>query len=104
MTVPSRARICSTAGLNIDETFAYFRLPRAHHKHLKSTNLLERLNQEIIPRALLMRIFPDEGSCFRMGQALAVETHEEWVDENRCLNMNLLREHLKCPPLQTHAA
>ena len=25
----------------------FHRLPRAHHKHLKSTNLIERLNQEI---------------------------------------------------------
>ena len=47
---------------------------------------------------LLVRIFPDEASCLRLVQALAVETHEEWVDENRYLNMDLLREHLKRPP------
>jgi putative transposase len=83
---------------NIDETFAFYRLPRAHHKHLKSTNLLERLNQEIKHRTLLVRIFPDEASCLRLVQALAVETHEEWVDENRYLNIDLLRGHLKRPP------
>lgn len=27
----------------------------------------------------------------------AVETHEEWVDENRCLDMDLLRKHRKRP-------
>ena len=32
---------------NIEETFSFYRLPLAHHKHLKSTNMLERLNQEI---------------------------------------------------------
>ncbi len=52
----------------------------AHHKHLKSTNLLERLNQEIKRRTLMVCIFPDEASCLRLVQALAVETHEEWVD------------------------
>lgn len=91
-------KLCTWVEANIDETFAFYRLPRAHHKHLKSTNLLERLNQEIKRRTLLVRIFPDEASCLRLVQALAVETHEEWVDENRYLNMDLLREHLKRPP------
>src|ERR687885_2144636 len=32
---------------NVEETFTYYRLPRQHHKHMKSTNMLERLNEEI---------------------------------------------------------
>ena len=32
---------------NIDETLTFYRLPRQHHKHLKSTNMLERPNEEI---------------------------------------------------------
>jgi hypothetical protein len=32
---------------NIEETLSFYRLPRQHHKHLKSTNMLERLNEEI---------------------------------------------------------
>ena len=57
--------------------------------------MLERLNQEIKRRTLLVRIFPDEASCMRLVRALAVEIHEEWVDEHRYLDMELLREHLK---------
>ena len=57
--------------------------------------MLERLNQEIKRRTLLVRIFPDEASCLRLVRALAVEIHEEWVDEHRYLDMELLREHLK---------
>ncbi len=97
-------KLCGWVEANIDETFAFYRLPRAHHKHLKSTNLLERLNQEIKRRTLLVRIFPDEASCLRLVQALAVETHEEWVDENRYLNMDLLRDHLKRTLPQPKAA
>ena len=97
-------KLCAWVEANIDETFAFYRLPRAHHKHLKSTNLLERLNQEIKRRTLLVRIFPDEASCLRLVQALAVETHEEWVDENRYLNMDLLRDQHKHPAPQTRAA
>jgi transposase-like protein len=30
---------------------------RQHHKHLKSTNMLERLNEELRPRTRVVRIF-----------------------------------------------
>jgi hypothetical protein len=35
---------------SIEETFTFYRLPRQHHKHLKSTNMLERLNGVSVPR------------------------------------------------------
>jgi len=38
---------------------SFYRLPRAHHKHLKSTNMLERLNEEIKRRTRVVRIFPN---------------------------------------------
>ena len=88
-------KLCDWVEANIEETLTFYRLPRAHYKHLKSTNLLERLNQEIKRRTLLVRIFPNEASCLRLVRALAVEIHEEWIDENRYLDMELLREHLK---------
>ena len=47
---------------NIIETLTFYRLPRAHHKHLKSTNMLERLNEEIKRRTLVVRIFPNTES------------------------------------------
>jgi len=31
--------------MSCGEWHAFYRLPRAHHKHLKSTNMLERLNE-----------------------------------------------------------
>jgi hypothetical protein len=49
---------------NIDETLTFYRLPRQHHKHLKSTNMLERLNEEIMRRTHVVRIFPNGESCF----------------------------------------
>ena len=44
---------------NIEETLTFYRLPRQHHKHLKSTNMLERLNEEIKHRTHVVRIFPN---------------------------------------------
>ncbi|MEM9726778.1 MAG: transposase [Pseudomonadota bacterium] len=47
----------------IDETFIH-RLPRRHHKHLKSANMLERLNEEIKWRTYVLRICPNaESAC-----------------------------------------
>ena len=80
---------------NIVETLTFYRLPRAHHKHLKSTNMLERLNEEIKRRTLVVRIFPNTESCLRLIRALCVETHETWLEDNRYLNMMLLAEQKK---------
>ena len=90
-------KLCAWAEAHIEETFTFYRLPQAHHKHLKSTNLLERLNQEFKRRTHIVRIFTDEACCLRLICALAVETHEEWIDGNRYLNMEPLRALLKKP-------
>jgi transposase-like protein len=79
----------------IEETFTYYRLPRQHHKHLKSSNMLERLNEEIKRRTYVVRIFPNAESCLRLVRALAIETHENWIEANRYINMDDLREHNK---------
>jgi putative transposase len=88
-------KLCDWAEDNIEETLTYYRLPLAHHKHLKSTNMLERLNQEIKRRTHVVRIFPNTESCLRLVRALAVETHENWLEGTRYLNMQHLFEHKK---------
>jgi transposase-like protein len=80
---------------NIEETLTYFRLPLVHRKHMKSTNMLERLNEEIRRRTYVVRIFPNAESCLRLVRALTVERHEAWLEDHRYLNMDLLKEHKK---------
>ena len=89
------ARLCAWVEDNIGETLSFYSLPLGHHKHLKSTNMLERLNEEIKRRTRVVRIFPNEQSCLRLIRALAVETHEDWIEAHRYLVMNLLYEHKK---------
>jgi putative transposase len=86
-------KLCNWVEANIEETFAFYRLPVEHHKHMKSTNMLERLNQELKRRTLVVRIFPNAASCLRLVRALAVEIHEDWIEATRYLNMELLAEH-----------
>src|SRR5260370_11278207 len=78
---------------NLEETLTYYWLPLAHHKHMKSTNMLERLNQEIKRRTHVVRIFPNAESCLRLVRALAVETHENWLEASRYLNIEHLKGH-----------
>lgn len=89
------AKLCAWVEDNIEETFTFYRWPLAHHKHLKSTNMLERINQELKRRTNVVRIFPDPDSCLRLIRALAVEIHEDWIEQHRYLDMDLLREHRK---------
>jgi transposase-like protein len=53
--------------------------------------MLERLNEEIKRRTLVVRIFPNTASCLRLVRALAVEMHENWIEATRYLNMQLLK-------------
>lgn len=62
---------------------------------MKGTNVLERLNQELKHRTHVARIFPHAASCLRPVRGLAVETHENWLETIRYLNMEHLKEHKK---------
>jgi putative transposase len=85
-------KLCAWVEDNIEETLSFYRLPAQHHRHMKSTNLLERVNEELKRRTLVVRIFPNGASCLRLIRALAVEMHENWIEAMRYLNMDLLRE------------
>jgi len=88
-------KLCDWVEGNIEETFTFYRLPRQHHKNLKSTNMLERLNEELKRRTLVVRIFPNADSCLRLVRALAAEIHENWIEAMRYLNMDALTEQKK---------
>jgi putative transposase len=89
------SKLCDWVEENMKETLTYYRLLLAHHKHMKSTNMLERFNQELKRRTHVVRIFPNTESCLRLVRALAVETHENWLEGTRYLNMQHLTEHKK---------
>jgi len=89
---PRHPKLCDWVEANIDSTLTFYQLPHSHHKHLKSTNMIERLNQQIKARTQVARIFPSDASCLRLILALAVEQHEEWLEGHRYLNMAPLAE------------
>lgn len=80
-------RFCDWVQGSIGETFTFLTLPRAHHRSMKSSNVLERLNEEIKRRTRVVRIFPNSESCLRLVRALCSETHDSWASGTRYLDM-----------------
>ena len=69
-----------------EEILAVYALPEHHRKRMRTTNMLERFNEEILRRTRVIRIFPNEQSCIRLVSALAMEENENWM-ERKYLNM-----------------
>ena len=84
-----RAVTCLEAGL--EDALAVLALPEKYRRRLKSTNMQERLIQEIRRRERVIRIFPNEESAHRLIGALVAEIHEEWQDR-RYLDMSDFHE------------
>ena len=78
---------------HIEECLTCLAFPESHRRRIRTTNGLERLNQEIKRRSRVVRIFPNRESCLRLVTALAVEASEEWVTGRRYLDMRELKEH-----------
>jgi len=62
-----------------EEILTVYQLPLLHRRFMKSTNMLERYNQELKRRTRVVRIFPHQEYCLRLVTAMAMETSEEWM-------------------------
>jgi len=75
----------------LEDALAVLALPEKYRRRLKSTNMQERLIQEIRRRERVIRIFPNEDSAERLIGALLGEIHEEWQGR-RYLDMSDFHE------------
>jgi transposase-like protein len=73
---PKVARLLEEHG---EEILGVYALPEAHRKRMRTTNMLERQNQELKRRTRVVRVFPHEQSCLRLIAALLMETNQEWM-------------------------
>ena len=78
---------------HIEECLSCLAFPEGHRRRIRTTNGLERLNQEIKRRSRVVRIFPNREACLRLVAAFAIEQSEEWVTGRRYLDMRELKEH-----------
>lgn len=71
-----------------EDAIAVLDLPKRYHKRLRTTNGVERLNQEIRRRERVIRIFPNRDSVIRLVGAVLIEIDENWTSGRRYLNMD----------------
>jgi putative transposase len=72
---------------NLPQSLTVFALPLAHQKRLRTSNGLERVNQELKRRTRVARVFPNEASLLRLVSALLAETSDDWESGKIYLNM-----------------
>jgi len=72
---------------NIPEGLTVFRAPARHRRRLRTTNCVERVNEEIKRRTRVARLFPNEESLLRLVSAVLSEISEEWETGRAYLNM-----------------
>ena len=77
---------------NIPEGLSVFALPSKHRKRMRTTNMLERLHEEIKRRTRVARLFPNEASLLRLVSAIEIEISEDWLAGKRYLDMNVEME------------
>jgi transposase-like protein len=70
-----------------DDVMAVLSLPPGYRKRLRTTNSIERLNEEIRRRERVIRIFPNEASITRLIGALLLDHHERWISGKAYFSM-----------------
>jgi len=75
-------KACETLDDGFEDAFQYTVAGKGYNR-LKSTNLLERLNEEVRRREKVIRISPNQASANRLIGAILMDKHEEWIGSNR---------------------
>lgn len=70
-----------------EDAMAVMALPERYRKRLRTTNGVERLNQEVRRRERVIRIFPNEESAIRLIGAVLMEIDEAWSTGHRYFDM-----------------
>jgi len=82
-------KLVSWAEIALPEGFTVFSFDEKLRKRLPTSNVVERLNKEILRRSSVATMLPNEASCLRLVTAVVMEISEDWIVSNRCwLSMN----------------
>jgi putative transposase len=74
---PKLENAINTLEEGFEDAIQYLNEPTKYHHHIRSTNSLERLNQEVRRRERVIRIFPNTQSAFRLIGAVLMDIAEE---------------------------
>jgi putative transposase len=80
-------RLAEWLEANVPESLTVFSLPARHRRRLRTSNMLERLNEEINRRTRAAGLFPNEASALRLVSAVLMEISEDWETGRKYLTM-----------------
>jgi putative transposase len=63
----------------LGEALTYLDFPSGHQRHIKSTNVLERLIREVKRRTRVVGVFPGEGSLVNLATVVMLRATEDWA-------------------------
>lgn len=89
---PTAPKLATWLEENLPQGLTVFALPAPHRKRLRTSNTLERVNQELKRRTRVARLFPNEAALLRLVTALVAEISEEWEAGKIYLNMECLTQ------------
>lgn len=78
---PKLEKVIETLEDGFEDAIQYLEQPSKFHTFIRSTNSLERINQEIRRREQVIRIFPHTQSAFRLIGAVLMDIAEEQKDK-----------------------
>ena len=70
-----------------EEAMTVMVLPKKYRVTLRTTNILERENEELRRREKVIRIFPNKASAIRLMGAVLLDHHEDWLGRSRVFSM-----------------
>lgn len=74
---------------NVPESLTVFSFPPQHRARLRTSNMAERINQELKRRTRVVRVFPNPQSLLRLVSALLNDISDDWESASQpYLNMN----------------
>jgi putative transposase len=73
----------------VGDALTYLRYPGSHHARIRTTNMLERLFEEVKRRTRVVGVFPNEVSASTLATEIALRSSEEWA-LRRYLTMDAL--------------
>ena len=88
MKLPQAAKIVENGA---EETFSYYKFPPEHWQHIRTNNLLERLNKEIRRRTRVVGSFPDAESAIMLIAARLRHTMAGKWGTVKYMNMEFLK-------------
>ncbi len=81
------SKFCDWLEEHFIEGLTYYEFPKQHWKKIRTSNIVERINQEQKRRTRVARLFPSIASCERLVVTIAMRIHEEWASGKKYMTL-----------------